>query len=96
MERYLILDLQDNMVASTQKLEFPDINEGWSVACRDIHEAIDEMESTLEDLRKIVAKRERTCSWCGEEFESSELKETAMGKMCDRCVRGVESREGEI
>lgn len=37
------------------------------------------------------------CSWCGEEFPLSDLKkEKNLGYVCNRCAKGIESREGPL
>ena len=36
------------------------------------------------------------CSWCGEEFEDSELKTTDIGLLCDRCLMAIMSRGEKV
>lgn len=36
------------------------------------------------------------CDWCGDEYESSELHDTSVGKLCDKCIRAIESRGEDI
>jgi hypothetical protein len=37
------------------------------------------------------------CAWCGDKFPKSEMKkEKKMGWLCNRCARGLESREGKL
>ena len=36
------------------------------------------------------------CEWCEEEYESSELKETNIGKLCPRCIDAILSRGEEL
>ena len=35
------------------------------------------------------------CAWCENEFESSELRRTDLGLLCDRCIEAIRSR-GEM
>lgn len=37
-----------------------------------------------------------TCDWCGEIYEESELKNTDLGKLCDRCIAAIRSRGESI
>ena len=42
-------------------------------------------------------ERYGTCSWCGDVLPVSELrKEKDMGYLCNRCAKGLESREGPL
>lgn len=36
------------------------------------------------------------CSWCGNEYEEYELKETNLGLLCDSCIRAIASRGEDI
>lgn len=36
------------------------------------------------------------CDWCEEYFEESELKNTDLGKLCDRCIAAIRSRGESI
>ena len=45
-------------------------------------------ESNKEGLTK--------CDWCGDENEDNELENTELGKLCYRCKKGIESKEGPI
>jgi len=36
------------------------------------------------------------CDWCGEEFERSELRETDLGMLCDRCISAIWSRGEKV
>lgn len=36
------------------------------------------------------------CSCCGEDYEESELKETNLGFLCDKCIRAIVSRGEEV
>lgn len=50
-----------------------------------------------EEDRDNDEERYGKCSWCGEEFPLSDLKkEKDMGYLCNRCAKGIESREGPL
>jgi len=36
------------------------------------------------------------CAWCKEEFEESELTETALGKLCSKCIAAIKSCGKEL
>lgn len=36
------------------------------------------------------------CTWCGEEFDSSELHGTDLGCLCDTCIAAIRSRGEEV
>ena len=36
------------------------------------------------------------CSWCENEYEEYELKETNLGLLCDGCIRAIKSRGEDI
>lgn len=36
------------------------------------------------------------CSWCGNDYEEEELKETNLGFLCDDCIRAIASRGEDI
>lgn len=56
----------------------------------------DEKELKEED-RDNDEERYGKCSWCGEEFPLSDLKkEKDLGYVCNRCAKGIESREGPL
>lgn len=56
----------------------------------------DEKELKEED-RDNDEERYGKCSWCGEEFPLSDLKkEKNLGYVCNRCAKGIESREGPL
>ena len=50
--------------------------------------------STLDTTGKVIKSEEETCELCKEVFEKSELVDTELGKICHRCKRGIESKEG--
>jgi len=40
---------------------------------------------------------EAICSWCGEIYDKSDLKEEHdLGLLCDGCIRAIESRGEEL
>lgn len=54
-------------------------------------------ETTLDTTGKVIKSDELSkCEWCGEEFDESELEDTELGKVCYRCKKGIESREGQL
>lgn len=53
--------------------------------------------STLDTTGKVIKSDELSkCEWCGEEFDESELEDTELGKVCYRCKKGIESKEGPM
>jgi len=38
----------------------------------------------------------KTCSWCNEEYEESELKQTSHGLLCHTCILAIKSRGEKI
>lgn len=54
-------------------------------------------ETTLDTTGKVIKSDELSkCEWCGEEFDESELEDTELGKVCYRCKKGIESKEGPM
>ena len=54
-------------------------------------------ETTLDTTGKVIKSDELSkCEWCGEEFDESELEDTELGKVCYRCKKGIESKEGSM
>ena len=105
MDRYLIIDLQENSVITTNNVAFPDETDGASTRYENLHDAIDGLQAEVECLYEYEAKIEEIfqggehvekCVVCGEYFPLDELEDTSMGKVCDKCKRGIESREGKI
>ena len=45
----------------------------------------------------LLTDDEAICTWCGEIFDKSELKEELnLGYLCDGCIRAIESRGEEL
>lgn len=36
------------------------------------------------------------CSWCGEEFDATELRITELGELCESCVAAIRSRGEDL
>lgn len=60
-------------------------------------EETEEKKEVKESVEDNEFERHEMCVWCGEEFPKSELrKEKDMGYICHRCIKGIESREGNL
>lgn len=47
--------------------------------------------------RQYALKEEtKTCEWCNEEYEVSDLTKTDIGYLCDTCIRAITSRGESI
>ena len=38
----------------------------------------------------------KTCEWCNEEYEVSDLTKTDIGYLCDTCIRAITSRGEDL
>ena len=36
------------------------------------------------------------CSWCGDEYDFTEIRNTDLGDMCDRCIEAIKSHGEDI
>lgn len=45
---------------------------------------------------ELIDVHTNECSWCGEEFDTSELYKTDIGVMCDHCIAAIRSRGEKI
>ena len=38
----------------------------------------------------------KECTWCKEEYEVSDLTQTDIGLLCDKCIRAIKSRGEDL
>ena len=50
------------------------------------------MKPAIEEVEEDESK----CSWCNEEYDTSELYETDLGRCCEQCITAIRSRGEDI
>ena len=93
MDRFLVIDLQDMVVINTQKVDFPDINEGWSEKYdepTDFEKGVYESVGELLDARRKVygsgIKMKRMPCDCEHTLENEGVwVRGENGFICDNC-----------
>lgn len=50
----------------------------------------------IEEAEEATFSEPRTCIWCGQVFDRSDVRMTDLGLMCDTCITAVRSRGEEV
>ena len=80
----------EDMIIFVQSAKEP--NESLKAA---LERHLKEVKTPIEESLDVDDDLEK-CAWCGEEFESSELENTSIGRICFRCKKAIESKEGPL
>ena len=89
-----IMDIQDTVDKDQEHRGIKPIDEASK---DDRNKKSGEGKTVRKDWEDYDETNSTECAWCGDKFPKSEMKkEKKMGWLCNRCARGLESREGKL